>query len=222
MLTADTIDEVLLRLLEEVERGARIGFTFEPGDTPPALFSVRDCEPEEPEHEDADVLPRLGKGILIRSTARILIAWEKGDYREIVKMKVGDDEIEKFWRKNREALEESCQWASLHTNLLAMERTPVSAAHYAFSKVNGRESAESFLYPLGSLVGLSKHCPALTLGHKLMWHQRNVALGKAEEEPNESIVVLLTRAYVDHLRGKSISKMRFPTDWKTPAIPRIA
>ena len=222
VLNADTIDEVLLRLLEEAERGSKIAFTFEPADSAPALFPVPDLEPEPEAEAVLDRLPTLGRGPLLGAAAKLEIRWSAGGYAWISNEDATAEQAEEYWRSNREALEASCNWASKFTNTALMNRAPVAAAHLRFSRINGRESAEAFLKPIGTLVGFQEDTGQHTLVRKLQDHVAAVAKGKTKKKlENEDILVMLTRLYVKHLRGKSVSKIGWPEDWTTPAIPRV-
>lgn len=185
----------------------------------PQLFAVPQAH-MPPDFDDT--LPALGRGPLLGAAAKLEIRWSAGGYAWISKEDATAEQAEEYWRSNREALEASCNWASKFTNTALMNRAPVAAAHLRFSRINGRESAEAFLKPIGTLVGLQEDTGQHTLVRKLQDHVAAVAKGKTKKKlENEDILVVLTRLYVKHLRGKSVSKIGWPKDWITPPIPRV-
>lgn len=222
VLNADTIDEVLLRLLEEAERGSKIAFTVEPADSSPALFPVPDLDPEPVVEAAPEHFPTLGRGPLLGAAAKLMMRWAAGGYEWITEDAFTLEQAEEYWRANRADLEASCNWASRFTNTALMNRSAIATAHLRFSQVNGRESAEAFLEPIGTLVGLQADTGQHTLVHKLEDNLRALAKGKPAVTPsNEDILTMLTRLYVKHLQGKKVSKIGWPEDWTTPAIPRV-
>lgn len=221
-LTAENVDTIALTLLEAAENGMAVMLAFTPADSPPALFPVPDLDPEPETESGPDRLPTLGRGPLLGAAAKLMMRWEAGGYAWITDDEVTLAQAEDYWRANRAELEASCNWASRFTNTALMNRAAVAAAHLRFSRVNGHESAEAFLKPIGTLVGLQENTGQHTLVRKLQHHVASVAKGKTDMKPsNKDILILLTDLYVKHLRGKKVSKIGWPENWTTPAIPRV-
>jgi hypothetical protein len=180
----------------------------------------------EPEPIAEDELPILGHGILFRSAARQLIRWGvplRGYTPELRETEVTQEMIEFYWRQFRhQGFEASCAFAEKFTGKVIMNPTPVAAAHFIFSGINGAESAESFLRPLGTGANLDEGSPALVLRNKLIAHRSEVYAKRAEALSNDTVLVMLMRAYAWHLKPKKISKLHIPEDFCPPSIPRIA
>jgi hypothetical protein len=217
-LSSDDLQDLVERVIREIKKGPEPAAPT--SSAAPSLFAV-----PEPDQVAAstDTIPKLGKGPLLGATAKLDMRWSAGGYAFITKDDISPTQLDAYWQANRRELEASCDWASRFTNDPIMERTAVAAAHLRFSRVNGRESAEAFLYPLGTMIGLKRGTPQHTLLKKLMNHNDLLQHGKTDKKlGNEDIVTMLTHLYVKHLKGKNVSKIGWPDDWTTPPIPRIA
>lgn len=222
-------------LSQELAKGSTVTFTIAPAPEPaPQLTLVDDStvtRRETPQNDPADAdedeawclpgsppsIPRLGKGILLRSAARLCLRWEYGFLSEIVEDVFTEQDVVSFLH-SRPEFHESCDFAHRHTDRDLMHRTAVAVAHYGFSQTNGRQSAEQYLIPLATGAGLELHSPALTLRNKLKSYGRQ----NKTILDNERMLVMLVHTYGLELKGLKVSKLRLPADLTVPPIPRIA
>ena len=217
--TPEFIERLLATIASELHDGNAVTFTIAPPTAPavPALFSVPTDDAETDVDHNMDEIPQLGDGILLRSAARLCLRWELGYLQVISDAQPTEADALQFLRE-RPDFAASCEFAARHTDRSLMNPTPIAVMHYGASRVNGVDHAEAYLKPLASGAGLIENDPRLTLRNKLQAHYRR----QRSIVANENMLIMLVRNYNWHAQGIPVSKLRWPRDFSTPPIYRIA